>query len=118
MMVWNNDTITNPELLSPQNDGWRMDKNEWLPVTTTLYHQFLKQSHNWSNAGAQRNDVLLTVASAADLDFTVQTSVTALTLKSVKTRARKKMCWKMTRFALPMTLRLSKELQYNHTNVE
>ena len=36
MMVWNSDTITNPELLSPQNYGWRMDKDEWLPVMTTL----------------------------------------------------------------------------------
>ena len=83
------------------------------------HHQLLKPSHNWSNAGAQRNDVLLlTIASAVELDFTLQTSVTALTLKSVKTCARKKMCWKMTRIALPMTL--SRELQYlyNHTNVE
>ena len=36
MMVWNSDTITNPELLSPQNYGWRMDKDCWLPVMTTL----------------------------------------------------------------------------------
>ena len=36
MMVWNSDTITNPELLSSQNYGWWMDKDEWLPVMTTL----------------------------------------------------------------------------------
>ena len=35
-MVWNNDKVTNPELPSPQDYGWVMKDNEWLPVMTRL----------------------------------------------------------------------------------
>ena len=36
LMVWNSDRITNPELLSPQHYGWRMDQEEWVPVMTNM----------------------------------------------------------------------------------
>ena len=35
-MVWNNDKVVNPELPSPQDHGWMMEDNEWLPVMTRL----------------------------------------------------------------------------------
>lgn len=35
-MVWNNDKVVNPELSSPQDYGWMMEDNEWLPVVTRL----------------------------------------------------------------------------------
>ena len=36
VMVWNSDTVPAPYLLSPQNYGWRLDGDQWLPVMTTL----------------------------------------------------------------------------------
>lgn len=36
VMVWNNDRVPNPELPSPQDYGWEMEANEWVPVMTTL----------------------------------------------------------------------------------
>ena len=36
LMVWNRDRITNPELPSPQNYGWRMAQEEWGPDITKL----------------------------------------------------------------------------------
>ena len=35
-MVWNNDIVPDPQLPSPQNFGWKLEDNEWLPVMTTL----------------------------------------------------------------------------------
>jgi len=36
LMVWNNDIVPNPQLPSPQNYGWKMDEDHWLPVMTKL----------------------------------------------------------------------------------
>ena len=36
LMVWNSDRITNPALPSPQQYGWQMDQDEWVPVMTNL----------------------------------------------------------------------------------
>ena len=36
LMVWNSDRITNPALPSPQQYGWQMDQDEWIPVMTNL----------------------------------------------------------------------------------
>lgn len=36
VMVWNSDTMPAPQLPSPQNFGWRLDGDQWLPVMTTL----------------------------------------------------------------------------------
>ena len=35
-MVWNNDTVPNPQLPSPQNYGWQQFEDEWQPVKTKL----------------------------------------------------------------------------------
>ena len=35
-MVWNNDKVPNPNILSPENYGWRKDGDEWRPVMTTM----------------------------------------------------------------------------------
>ena len=34
-MVWNNDKVPNPNILSPENYGWKKDSDGWLPVMTT-----------------------------------------------------------------------------------
>mgnify|MGYP000084937868 FL=1 len=34
-MVWNNDEVPNPNIPSPENYGWKKDKDEWLPVMAT-----------------------------------------------------------------------------------
>lgn len=36
MMVWNKDNVPNPVLPSPNNYGWVMENDEWVPVMTTL----------------------------------------------------------------------------------
>ena len=36
VMVWNSDTVPAPYLPSPQNYGWRLDGDQWLPVMTSL----------------------------------------------------------------------------------
>ena len=36
VMVWNNDKVPNPELLSPENYGWERNEDEWLPAMTQL----------------------------------------------------------------------------------
>ena len=35
-MVWNNDIVPQPQLPSPDNFGWKLEANKWLPVMTTL----------------------------------------------------------------------------------
>ena len=35
-MVWNNDIVPQPQLPSPDNFGWKLEDNKWLPVMTTL----------------------------------------------------------------------------------
>lgn len=35
-MVWNNDIVAQPQLPSPENFGWKLEDNKWLPVMTTL----------------------------------------------------------------------------------
>ena len=35
-MVWLNDIETNHLLPSPENFGWKLENDEWIPVTTTL----------------------------------------------------------------------------------
>ena len=36
VMVWNNDIVPQPQLPSPDNFGWKLEDNKWLPVITTL----------------------------------------------------------------------------------
>lgn len=33
-MIWNNDTVPNPEVPSPQEDGWNLEDDVWVPVMT------------------------------------------------------------------------------------
>ena len=33
-LVWNNDTVPNPELPPPQDYGWSLEGDEWVPVMT------------------------------------------------------------------------------------
>ena len=35
-MIWLNDIEPNPLLPSPENFGWKLENNEWIPVMTTL----------------------------------------------------------------------------------
>ena len=35
MLVWNNDTVPNPKLPSPEGYGWKNEEQEWVPVMTT-----------------------------------------------------------------------------------
>jgi hypothetical protein len=35
MLVWNKDTVANPELPSPQGYGWRFEENELHPIMST-----------------------------------------------------------------------------------
>ena len=35
-MVWNNDIVPQPQLPSPDNFGWKLEDNKWLPMITTL----------------------------------------------------------------------------------
>jgi len=35
VLIWNNDTISNPEIPSPEHYGWKLNEDEWVPVTTT-----------------------------------------------------------------------------------
>ena len=35
-MVWNNNIVAQPQLPSPDNFGWKLEDNKWLPVITTL----------------------------------------------------------------------------------
>jgi len=34
-MVWNNDKVSNSNIPSPENYGWKKDNDDWLPVMTT-----------------------------------------------------------------------------------
>ena len=34
LMVWNSDTVANPELPSPDGYGWKLDDEEWVPIMT------------------------------------------------------------------------------------
>ena len=36
VMVWDNDIVPQPQLPSPDNFGWKLEDNKWLPVMTTL----------------------------------------------------------------------------------
>ena len=35
-LVWNNDVVPNPTLPSPENYGWEMHGEKWVPIMTTL----------------------------------------------------------------------------------
>jgi hypothetical protein len=35
MLVWNKDTVVNPELPSPQGYGWEFEDKEWHPIMST-----------------------------------------------------------------------------------
>ena len=35
-LVWNNDIVTNPTLPSPENYGWELHGDKWVPVMMTL----------------------------------------------------------------------------------
>ncbi|CAH3043013.1 unnamed protein product [Porites lobata] len=35
-MIWANDKVANPDLPSPENYGWKKDKDKWIPVMTRL----------------------------------------------------------------------------------
>lgn len=35
-IVWNNDTVSNPTLPSPERYGWKDDSDHWTPVMTTI----------------------------------------------------------------------------------
>lgn len=35
-MVWNNEVVANPDIPSPESNGWGKNDNKWLPVMTKL----------------------------------------------------------------------------------
>ena len=35
-MVWNNDVVANPTLPSPEQFGWTLDGDQWVPLRTNL----------------------------------------------------------------------------------
>ena len=34
-IIWNNDTVANPDIPSPENYGWTLEDNRWVPIMTT-----------------------------------------------------------------------------------
>ena len=36
LLVWNNDVVANPSLPSPENFGWTLEGNQWIPIMTKL----------------------------------------------------------------------------------
>ena len=34
LLVWNNDVVANPSLSSPENFGWTLEGNQWIPIMT------------------------------------------------------------------------------------